>query len=361
MSSAPASTSRGSSLPAESARHRGALAVWLLLIAYASLYPFLPLRWPGPDAFAVFLRPKVFLEFDVVLNMLAYAPLGALAWLAQRGRHGRWPRQAVAVGACAAFSLAMELCQAFVTTRVPSLYDVLANATGALAGTLPFTQPAYRLATRPLVQARERLVTAGSWGDAGLMLVALWLLAQLNPALPFFEAGNIGTGGAPDPHEFAVTATSVALSVAGFGLFVSAVLKGPGGALRWTLLLLTVALWCKFAMASVMLKPHLTANWVTEGRVAGLVAGILAFAPLRGVQRSGRIYLALVLTLAGALFAKIFGAYSALGDFLRLFHWPHGQLATFATLTRWIHEAWPALALAWLIALFVRRRDEPIQ
>ena len=105
----------------------------------------------------------------------------------------------------------------------------------------------------------------------------------------------------------------------------------------------------------------LGAGWVTEGRVVGLAAGLLAFAPLRGWQRAGRIYLAIVLTLAGALFAKIFGAYSELADFLRLFSWPHGQLATFATLTLWIHEAWPVLALAWLIALFVWRRDEPIQ
>ncbi len=177
------------------------------------------------------------------------------------------------------------------------------------------------------------------------------------------EAAPVRVGGEGDPvrGDFLVTAGSVALSVAGFGFFVSVVLKGPGGALRWTLLLLTAALWCKFAMASVMLKPHLSAGWVTEGRVMGLAAGLVAFAPLRGVRRTGRIYLAIVLTLAGALLAKIFGAYSALGDFLRLFSWPYGQLATFATLTRWIHEAWPVLALAWLVALFVWRRDEPIE
>ena len=98
-----------------------------------------------------------------------------------------------------------------------------------------------------------------------------------------------------------------------------------------------------------------------KGRVAGLVAGLLAFVPLRGLGRTARIYLAIVLTLAGALFAKIFGAYSALGDFLRLFSWPYGQLATFATLTRYLHESWPVLALAWLCALFVWRRDEPLQ
>jgi hypothetical protein len=267
----------------------------------------------------------------------------------------------MAVALCAAFSLAMEAMQLVVPTRVASLYDVGANMAGAFAGTLLFAGPIHAHVARPLAQARERLVTGGSWGDAGLLLVVLWLLAQLNPALPFFEAGNIGGEAVRHPGEFLVTAGSVALSVAGFGFFVSVVLRGPGGALRWTLLLLTAALWCKFAMASVMLKPHLSPGWVSEGRVIGLVAGLAAFVPLRRLGRTPRIYLAIVLTLAGALFAKIFGAYSALGDFLRLFSWPYGQLATFATLTRWIHEAWPALALAWLIALFVWRRDEPIQ
>ena len=316
---------------------------------------------PAPDALAVFLRPKVLLEFDVALNAIAYMPLGALACLILRVSNAPRAARAKAVAWCSALSLAMEALQFFVPNRVASLYDIAANAAGAFAGTLVFAEPLHALVTHPLAQARERLVAAGGWGDAGLVLVVLWLLAQFNPALPFFEAGNIGGNGDPGPGDFVVTAGSVALSVAGFGLFVSAVLKGPGGALRWTLLLLTVALWCKFAMASVMLKPHLSAGWVTEGRVAGLAAGLVAFLPLRGLRRTARIYLAIVLTLAGALLAKIFGAYSAQGDFLRLFSWPYGQLATFATLTRYIHEAWPVLALAWLIALFVWRRDEPIQ
>ncbi len=316
---------------------------------------------PGPDALAVFLRPKVVLEFDLALNTLAYVPLGALAWLALRGGRSAAAAGARAVAACAAMSLAMEAMQLFVPGRVASAYDVAANAAGAFAGTLLFVPPLRGLVTGPLARARSRLVAAGSWGDAGLVLVALWLLAQLNPALPFFEAGNIGGQGEPHPVEFGVTLASVALSVAGFGFFVSVLLRGPGGALRWTLLLLTAALWCKFTMATLMLRPPLAAEWVSAGRMAGLAAGLAAFAPLRRLARPARIYLAIVLTLAGALFAKIFGAYSALGDFLRLFHWPYGQLASFATLTRYLHEAWPLAALAWLVALFVWRRDEPLQ
>jgi VanZ family protein len=332
-----------------------------LLIAYASLYPFLSLRAPGPDALSLFFRPKVVVAFDIVMNALAYAPLGALACLhflrahPVRGAIGR----AVALGA--ALSVAMETCQFFIATRVASSYDVYANTAGALAGALLFVGPVERAVVAPLAQLRERLVVAGATGDTGLLLVALWLLAQLNPALPFFEAGNIVDGSGPTLADFVVTTVSVALSVAAFGLFVSAILAADRGALGWTLILLTVAMWCKFTMAALMLKPTLTALWMSESRVAGLVAGVALFLPLRRLGRRARTYLAIVCLLAGALFAKIFGQYSELADFLRLFHWPHGQLANFATLTRWLHEVWPVLALAWLIARFVRRPGEPIQ
>jgi len=361
MSSAPGNTSPVSGPPAEAARHRAALLAWTLLLAYASLYPFLPVRLPGAEAPALFLRPKGITEFDVVMNVLAYAPLGALAFLhflpGRRHWSARW--RAVLLGA--ALSAAMELCQFFIATRVASLFDVLANVTGTFAGTLLFFRPVERAVMVPLTRLRERLFIPGGAGDMGLVLLTFWLLAQLNPALPFFEAGNIVDASGPMLADFVVTTVSVALSVAAFGLFVSILLKADRGALGLTLLLLTVALWCKFAMASLMLKPNLTAMWMSEGRVAGMVAGLVVFVPLRRRGRRARTYLAIVCLVAGALFAKIFGEYSELRDFLRLFQWPHGQLASFATLTRWLHEAWPLLALAWLIARFLRRPGEPIQ
>lgn len=370
MSSAPASTAKASSpSPAEapSGRHRGALLICALVLAYASLYPFVPLRLPAGDALSLFLRPRYFVAFDIVLNAVAYVPLGALACLVFRAS-GRAGYGAIvrAVAGCAAFSLAMEALQLFVPFRVASVADVAANAAGALAGALLFADPLHAVATRPLARLRERAVIPGAWGDAGLVLVALWVLAQLNPALPFFEAGNIAPGQAR-PWEVAVPlialqAIAVALSMCGFGLFVSVMLAGPGGALRVTVLLLTVALWLKFATAAMMLKPAFSADWVNEVRVIGVAAGLLIFIPLRIFSRRARTYLAILLVLAGALFARVVGDYSPLDDLVRLFNWPHGQLTTFTSLTRYLHEVWPLLVLAYLIASFVaRRREDPVR
>jgi hypothetical protein len=124
--------------------------------------------------------------------------------------------------------------------------------------------------------------------------------------------------------------------------------------------LLSIAVWLKFAAAPLLLQPHYRAEWVDEARVAGLVLGILAFVPLRTVARPGRVYLGLVLILAGALFSKIFGAYSPVEELVRLFRWPHGQVGTFATLTRFLHELWPLAAVVFLSALWVRERRSPI-
>jgi len=354
-------TAGATTLIRRGARYRLALAVCLGVLAYASLYPLFPLRSPLPDAWSTFFRPRYFVGFDFALNAVAYIPLGALACLIQRRTETIRMAVAKSVALGLAFSLLMEACQFFVPTRVSSGYDVLANVAGALVGALAYTEPLQALATRPLGALRERLVIHGPWGDAGLVLVVLWLIAQLNPALPFFEAGNIVSDPGASLLPAALNVLAVSMSVCGFALFISVLLNGPAGALRVTLLLLTVALWLKFATASIMLKPQLTAEWVTESRILGLLAGIAVFVPLRRLERLQRIYLAMLLVLAGALFSKIFGAYSPVEDLLRLFKWPHGQLASFATLTRYIHEAWPAACLTFLVALFLRERRYPVR
>jgi VanZ family protein len=342
-------------------RYRGSLAVWALLIAYASLYPFGPPRLPSMDAvLGYFTRPRYVTVFDVVLNVIAYIPLGTLACLYFRQAHSttRAILKATALGA--AFSFSMEFLQLFVPGRIASVYDTLANTTGSLWGAFAFADPFYSLLTRPLGEWRERLVIPGVWGDAGLVLLMLWMIAQLNPALPFFGAGNIVGNGDDTGDLVALQWASVAMSIWGFGLFVSALLRGESGALRATLVLLSVALWLKFVAATFMLQPHFAEEWLSVGRVLGLIAGVAMLVPTRRASRATRIYLALMLVLAGALFSKIVGSYSPLDDFLRLFRWPYGQLASFATLTRSLHEAWPFLALAFLIALFMRIRRGPM-
>lgn len=336
-------------------RFRGSAVVWAMLLAYASLYPFFPLRAPAPDALAgFFLPPRYVIRSDIAFNVIAYVPLGTLACLyfRHRGLQAGAIWRAVAVGA--AFSFAMEMAQLFIPNRVASIFDLAANAGGALLGALAFADPFYSMATRPLGALRERLVIAGAWGDAALVLVMLWLLAQLNPALPFFGAGDLAAGA--EGHLEPLKWIAAGMGICGFGLFVSTILRADHGSLRITLLLLTAALWLKFLFASIMLQPHFSPESVGGGRVLGLAAGLLLFALVRRLPRLGRVYLAFLMILAAGLFSKVSGAYSPVEELLRLFRWPHGQLGTFATLTRFLHELWPFAAVVFLSALWVRER-----
>ena len=335
-------------------RYRGSLAVWAVLLAYASLYPFFPLRAPSPEFWREFFATRYIIRSDIAFNVVAYLPLGTLACLYFRNLgSGRLAIvKSIALGA--GFSLVMEMAQLFVPNRVSSIVDLACNAAGAALGALVFAEPVYAMFTRGMGELRERIVIPGAWGDAGLVLVMLWLLAQLNPALPFFGAGNIGGEAAVEVGILQWVA--VGLSICGFGLFVSVLVQLPTGSLRIMFVLLSVALWLKFMAASMLLQPHFSEEWLSTGRVAGLVGGLLLFVPMRRMPRLGRIYAGLLMILAGALFSKIFGAYSPVEELLRLFRWPHGQLGSFATLTRFLHELWPFAAMAFLIALFFRER-----
>ena len=338
-------------------RYVGSLAVWVLLLAYASLYPLLPLRAPTLESiFEAVSLPRYIMRSDVAFNIVAYVPFGTLACLLFRQRTSGARAIATAIGAGAAFSTLMEVAQLFIPGRVSSLADVMANTFGTLLGALVFADPIYSMATRPMGELRERTLIVGAWGDAGLVLLSLWLLAQLNPALPFFGAGNIGEHSAPELMR--VQWVAVGMGICGFGLFVSVLLR-HGGTLRVTLVLLSVALWLKFLASSFMLQPNFSAEWVSGGRVAGIAGGVAVLVFLRRLARLARIYLALVLVLASAMLSKIFGAYSALEEVLRLFRWPHGQLASFATLTGFLHELWPAAAVVFLVALFFHARRAP--
>ncbi len=173
-------------------RFSGTAAAWIVLLAYASLYPFAPLRLPASDAVAAaFGTVRYVTAFDVWLNVLAYAPLGMLLtryFLKTNSRSEIAISKAILFGA--GFSFGMETAQLFIPGRVSSIYDTMANTFGTALGALAFAEPLRSLVTHPLGERREALVIAGNWGDAGLAVVVMWLLAQLNPALPFFGAGQ---------------------------------------------------------------------------------------------------------------------------------------------------------------------------
>jgi VanZ family protein len=181
------------------------LAVAVLLILYVSLYPF-RFSAGGPSMLAALdlLTWARASRGDMLNNVLLYAPLGFCIALMVEPRLKRVAALLAAVIGAAALSLSMELLQASIEPRVPSLTDLTLNCVGALAGALGgSTWHAFgaRLAPQDAPVNRARTVAA--------LIVALWLVMRLWPLLPDASLGQLKRAVRPlfTPHiRFAETA-----------------------------------------------------------------------------------------------------------------------------------------------------------
>jgi glycopeptide antibiotics resistance protein len=156
------------------------LAVVVALVLYVSLYPF---RFHA-EAPAILdtLRELNWARAgrsDMFNNVLLYVPFGFCLVLLLEPRLGRtW---SIVLGAlCGALlSLGIEVTQASITPRVPSLTDLSLNAAGALLGTLGGS----------IWHALDARMTPrghpiGRSGAVALTVLVLWLIARLWPLWP---------------------------------------------------------------------------------------------------------------------------------------------------------------------------------
>ena len=156
------------------------LAVFVALILYVSLYPF-GFDANGPPVVDT-LRRLTWARAsrgDMFNNVLLYAPLGFCLALLFEARLGRIGGILATVIAGALLSLAMEVMQASIAPRVPSLTDLSLNSLGALAGAAAGS--AWNaLGSRMAPQATPR----GRSAAVALTIVVLWFVARLWPVLP---------------------------------------------------------------------------------------------------------------------------------------------------------------------------------
>ena len=169
-------------------------AVYAALTIYASLYPLEGWRdvVSSPFAFLVAPWPRTGSGFDVLINVLGYAPYGFLCVAALYPRTRGAAAFAIAVSSAALLSILMESAQNYLPTRFASNVDVLSNIGGALLGAavgVAFTP--WLLEHGPLRRLRGMTFLPGMAIDYGLALVALWLFIQLNPTTLLFGAGDL--------------------------------------------------------------------------------------------------------------------------------------------------------------------------
>lgn len=349
-------------------RRRSALAQYLALayalaVAYMSLQPFTP--WVEPPAgMPYFLwQPSRVIRSDVILNLVAYLPLGFfLALLPRRAPAAR--RVALSLLLGGALSLVMESLQMYLPQRAASMSDLVSNALGSAAGGLLavlFLRSAR--ARHALADARERWFLPGRFGDLGLALVAVWLVVQVNPGIPLFATmfdpgtqestslANAATSGAPDFAAFVVEACHSAFQLLGVALFVAVLLRHRRHIGTVVLVLLVLAILVKSVAATIMLKPEAFARWLRPGVSTGVALGALLLTVAIWLPRPAQIAVAAVALLSSLLATILAPELIFTRPPLAHFDWSYGQLLNFNGLTHAVLLAWPVAASVFLFAL----------
>jgi len=332
-----------------------------LLIAYACLHPFSGWQPSGLPVFD-FLGapwPKYWKWLDVVLNVLGFIPFGfVLAAALPTG----WPRWRVVVLSTltgAVLSLSLETLQNFLPTRVASNVDLGANSLGALVGAVTGVFAGRRLfaADGWWHQWYSRRLIPGHLGDVGVVLIGLWLLAQLSPRTLLFGLGDIRsffdlpTPLPFNPERFMRLETAiVAANVLAVGLLTRSMLQ------RFSLTVIVVlllGLGMRTLAASNFYVPPRPLLWLTPGAIGGLAAGLPLLIGALLLPRLIRHTLAAMALLAGAVLVNIAPENPYL-VFNQTFI-NQGHFLNFSGLTHLVAGFWPFLALGYLSALNLLR------
>lgn len=335
------------------------------LIIYASLYPFVGWRLQGvaPTDFLFAPLPQYWTGFDVLANLVGYAPLGfllALALLRSGWTSWTWP---VALVLPVLLSLSVETLQNHLPMRIPSNVDFALNSAGAWLGAATAWLLVRLGALRRWSQFRADWFVPQTHGS--LVLLALWPFALLYPlSVPFglgqvmgrLEAGLIAL---LSDTPFLVwlpvrELTAVPLSPLAEALCVALALLAPlliGYAdIRNTAR--RVVFWVMFfacALAASGLSSALTYgpshawSWISPPAALGLGAALIAGLMLLALPR--RLYGVLMLLCLAISLSLLNRAPDSPYFAQSLQVWEQGQFIRFHGLSQWLGWLWPFAAL----------------
>jgi hypothetical protein len=222
-----------------------------------------------------FWTPKITL-FDVVANILAYLPIGALlTWTLP----AHWPAtQRCLSGALLglALSFSMESLQMWLPTRDPSPVDLCTNFIGSALGALvAVLQPAPRQPLASIRSAYRRLLIPGTHSNDCLLALLVWLLLASYPFLPRVDGGQVLHALQPLSSSFFIPSqwqpreiVYLTCAICGLGLLLQQAKREAQS---------LAGLYCATLTVSVLLQPFIVGHVLTSEYVYGVVLGLLAF------------------------------------------------------------------------------------
>ena len=351
---------------------RAALLAYLLLIIYASWFPFTGWRDTGvaPLAFLNLVKQRYFTGFDVGVNIVGYIPFGMLLVLSFYPRvRGIW---AVLLAALIGIFTTgtMEAVQTYLPSRVPSNLDFATNAGGCLIGAILGALWAPGLLDRSrLFKLRQRWFAPHA--SQGLVLVALWPLAQIYPQSYLFGHGQVlpilsgwisswfdteidlvallrPGSDIMSVEQYWLSETIItACGMTGAALTLMCLVR-RGAPRFWLMLaLLAGALAVKAFSSSLLFRPDNAFVWVTPGAEGGFLIGLimlagLVFAPQVAQRRLAVVTLILALVVVNTIPVNPYFSATLQG-------WVQGKFLNFNGAAQGLALAWPFVALWFLL------------
>jgi len=329
-----------------------------LLVVYACLHPLTGWKATGLPLLDYLWAPwpKYYRVEDLALNVLGYLPFGFVLVPALPRRIGLVAAVVAAALVAGLLSFTLETVQNFLPTRVSSNVDLAFNLAGGVLGALLAARWGHALFDERgwLHRWRSERIVAGHIGDLGLLLLGLWLLAQLIPDSFLFGSGDLRQAlglATPldfDPERFiALESGLVALSVLAVGLFTRCMMRatkaGP------ILIVLVLALAAKELATRSFFAGATPLLWLTPGARLGLLYGLPLLAGALLLPRLQQHALAGVALLAMTVLTNLLphNPYFLLEHSLLR----QGNFLNFHGVTQLVATAWPFLALAYLSAL----------
>jgi VanZ family protein len=357
--------------PRSSPVARAALLAYLLLIVYASWFPFSGWRSSGLSPFAFLnLQPqRYWTGFDVMVNVVGYMPLGVLFVLSLHPAvRGMWAVLLAALGGLLV-SGTMEVVQNYLPSRVPSNLDLLTNAGGCLAGALVGVFFSHMLLDQSrLYRLRRRWFSP--YASQGLVLVALWPLAQVYPQGYLFGNGQVlpllsewlsdwldtdidlvtllrgDTLMSVEQYWLSETIIT-ACGMTGAVLTLLCLTRRGAPRMALVLALLGAGLVVKTLASSLFFAPANALLWVTPGAEGGFLIGLimlagLAFAPQVAQRRLAVVTLVLALIVVNTIPANPYFVSTIQA-------WQQGKFLNFNGAAQFLGMAWPIFALWFLL------------
>ncbi len=360
---------------------RWAFVVYALLVIDASLYPFV--GWidigVGPFEYLEAPWPPHPLEFDMVVNLLGYLPLGFFGVAAVYPRLRNGAAALVVVLYAAASSACLEALQTFLPTRVASKVDLITNVTGAVAGIALGLVVTEALLDRGRLR-QWRLSWFERHATRALIVAVLWFGAILFPQRYAFGCGALLDELATQwPGAFDLQSGFAEMWPATPGWFESVDALVAGGYLLAAILLFLdaarvmaprVLMIVLFVLSTLLAKTmgagltYASAQpftWITPGSIAGCSSAAMLAIVLLAAGRTARRRIA-VLALLGALLLTNAGPENPYFEVASR-SWQRGRLLNFYGLALGLSSIWPLLSLALFTwpqtrARKVRRRDQ---